>query len=315
MLLILMIFKLRRITKDLADYINSKPVVTTELPIPPLAFMHIPKTAGTALVHALREAVRPQREINGSDTCLSGTFTAYETMDERESARTYRTIADVPTDADMVSGHMAFSTLRQVYPQARMMTVLRDPLSRLLSHWLYWRQMGDEALRPVGAWGDYVRLSRLPLEQFLNASAVAFQIDNLALRMLLWPHPLIKPDEFIDPAHDEQLIWEATKRLHGIDFIDIVESDDLQGNLEQWLGCALPLPRLNETGEIPLEFRSPLHREFTAAAHEALVARARLDARLWMMVASMRLNGADAAALRERVMLINVARSSHVMAA
>jgi hypothetical protein len=310
-----MISKIRRITKSFVELSSNKSVAVPEVRISPLVFMHIPKTAGTALVHALRAAVRPQREINGSDTCLSGTFTAFETMDERESARTYRTIADVPTDADMVSGHMAFSTLRQVYPQARMMTVLRDPLSRLLSHWLYWRQMDDDALRPVGAWGDYVRLGRLPLEQFLNDSGVAFQIDNLALRMLLWPHPLIKADEFIDPAHDEQLIWEATKRLHGFDFIDIVESDDLQGNLERWLGCALPLPRLNETGEIPLEFRSPLHREFTAAAHEALMARARLDARLWMMVASMRLNGADAAALRQRVMLSNVARYSNLMAA
>jgi hypothetical protein len=129
-----MISKIRRITKSFAELSSNKLVSVPEVPISPLVFMHIPKTAGTALVHALRAAVRPQREINGSDTCLSGTFTGYETMDERESARTYRTIADVPTDADMVSGHMAFSTLRQVYPAARMMTVLRDPLSRLLSH-------------------------------------------------------------------------------------------------------------------------------------------------------------------------------------
>lgn len=280
----------------------------------PLVFMHIPKTAGTSLVSALREAVQPRREVSGSDLCLSGTFTDFASMAPHERARTFHRAKDMPADADLIAGHMALSTLRQAYPRARFMTVLRDPFSRLLSHWLYWRQMGEEELQPVGGWAAYVRTSQRPLEQFLSAQSIAFQIDNLALRMLLWPDPRIAADRFIDPADDEALIWEAAKRLHDFDFVDIVESEDLQRNLETWLDCALPFQRLNETGRIPEALRSPLHRELTSAAHDALFARSRLDSRLWQMVAAMRLHGADVAVVRERVILSNVARYSTIMA-
>jgi len=315
MLQIIMAFRFTKITRNLLDKFGETSQATDDIVPPPLVFMHIPKTAGTSLVHALRAAVQPRREVGGHDRCLFGPFTGFNTMDPQERAGIYERLEDMPADGDMVAGHISLSTLRAVYPAGRMMTVLRDPMSRLLSHWLFWRQQSDEALRPVGGWADYVRKSREPLADFLGDPSIAFQTDNLALRMLLWPHRLIAADAFIDPADDEALVWEATKRLHAFDFVDIVESGDLQANLAAWLGRDLPVARLNETSAVPPAFRTPLHREFTAAAHEALVARSRLDLRLWMSVAAMRLNGADAAALRERVILSNVARYSTIMAA
>ena len=69
--------------------------------------------------------------------------------------------------SDFIAGHIAFSSLRQRYGSANYLTVLREPLSRILSHWLFWRTVPDDDLARFGAWADYVRRAREPLKDFL----------------------------------------------------------------------------------------------------------------------------------------------------
>jgi hypothetical protein len=280
----------------------------------PLSFMHIPKTSGVALMSALEGALNPGTVTKGFDLCLFGSFRDFETMDPAVQQRIHASPASLPPESTLIAGHFSFSTLRQAFPQAQMTTILREPSSRLLSHWLFWRQQSDLTLIRLGRWADFVRHSREPLVRFLAEPAIACQTDNLALRMLLWPHPLIQGDRFIEPIHDEPLFMEAEARLRMFDFVDILENEKLSQKLEHWLGRALRYERVNETIAIPVEYRRPLSLELTSHAHELLTARSRLDLRLWTSVVKQRLPDCEITTLRERTILSNVAKYRVLMA-
>jgi len=251
--------------------------------------------------------------VQGFDHCLFGPFRGFDTFDATERQRIYDGPASFPADSKLIAGHFAFSTLRQAYPRAQIFTVLRDPISRLLSHWMFWRQQTDAMLMPLGSWADFVRHSRKPLASFLNLPALAFQLDNLTLRMLLWPHPLIKDDQFIDPANDQRLISDAARRLRELDFVDVIENPGFLQNLEDWMGHSLRYDHDNETRGIPIQFRNPLHLELTPEAYQRLILRSRLDLQLWQRIVNQRLPACDAAALRERTTLRAVARYGPLM--
>jgi len=269
----------------------------------PLAFMHIPKTSGVSMTHGLTVALSP-------------TAVAVDTVkpiDERILCDLYNSPQYIP-NADLVAGHFPLSTLTRTYPLAQYLTILREPLSRLLSQWLFWRQHTDADLEPLGEWGNRVKLSREPLADFLNEPRLAFQTDNLVVRMLLWPNPLVPDDQFIDPVNDRYLLSQALARLRKFDFTDIVEDDGSVDRLRCWLGYPFTYDRLNETLPLPRQFRSPLQRELTAEAYECLCARSRLDIRIWSEVAANHLSDTDVRKLQERTLLANMARYSVLMA-
>jgi len=277
-------------------------------PSRPLFFMHIPKTAGTAITAALAATSSPRAVVAAFDHCLFGGFRAFETMSRPLQETIFAAAEQVPPDRDFIAGHFALSTLQAVSRNAQIMTVLREPCSRLLSHWQFWRQHTDDMLAGLGDWAPYVRLSRKPLVGFLGEERIACQTDNLATRMLLWPHPLIPVDGFIDPANDPAILQAASARLDELDFVDFVENPDFIANLQAWLGRELTVSRAMETSFMPLEFRAPLHDAFSAEAYALLVERSRLDLRLWTLIASHHLSAPSAGALRERSLLANVAR-------
>lgn len=279
-----------------------------------VAFMHIPKTAGTAFTAALATALRPSVVVNGFDRSGFGSFQAFDAVAASVRQSIHETVQSMSGEADFVCGHMALSTLRQAYPAAQFITILREPTSRLLSHWLYWRQASGASLSSWGPWGDRMRYARQPLATFLDEALIACQTDNLTLRMLLWPHPLIPPDAFIDPANDETLIAEALARLREFDFLDIVENDHLMGNLQDWLGQPIDWHRLNESGRLPSSLRASLDGEMTAEARRLLGSRTRLDLRLWNAVASECLPDRDISELRVQTVLNNVARYASLLA-
>lgn len=276
----------------------------------PLTFMHVPKTSGTSIACGLVKALAPAAVVGGFDYSLFRAFGDLSSLQKDLRCQIYTSPASMPKHADFVAGHISFSTLTKAYPTAQRLTILREPMSRVLSHWLYWRQLTDLELVRWGDWADYVRLARKPLANFLSDPTLACQTDNLILRMLLWPHPLIPMTQFIDPLHDRHLLREATARLEEFDFVDIVENDALVKGLQCWLGRPFSHHRLNETRPIPQQFRSPLHRELTLDAYDLLDARSRLDLCLWSKVAAQRLPDRDAEKLRGRVILANVSRYS-----
>ncbi len=277
-----------------------------------LCFMHVPKAAGTSLRAGLETALEASA-VQGFDHVLFGGFTDFASFGALERQRVFGAPGMLPPGADLVAGHFAYSTLRAAYPDAALMTVLREPVTRLLSLWMFWRLHTDDDLAGLGTWADCVRLAQRPLKAFLGEAKIAAQTDNVALRMLLWPDALIPVDGFIDPAHDRVLQRRALRRLHSFGFSAVVESPDLHGRLAAWLGREVPCVRHNETDRMPPERRAALAPLLDDAALDLLDERSRLDCVLWRAVGGF--SSADGARLRQRAMLRCVARYGALMAA
>jgi hypothetical protein len=280
----------------------------------PVAFMHIPKTSGVSITSGLTAALAPAIVVSGYDHSLFGGYKSFDSIEENLRYTIYDSPASLPQHADFVSGHFAFSTLWGAYPLARRLTLLREPCSRLLSHWLFWRQHTDMDLAVWGGWADHVRKSRQPLVEFLSDPLLACQTDNLTLRMLLWPHPLLPTDRFIDPVNDQRLVHEALARLLKFDFVDIVEDPRFVHRLEAWLGHPFHYTVSNETMPILKQFCSPLHRELTSEALELLEFRSRLDLHLWTLVSARHFQRREVSNMRQQTIISNVARYGVLMA-
>lgn len=277
----------------------------------PLAFMHIPKTSGTALTAGLREVLPSTAYKWVTNRGIFGAFQSFETISP-ELRQTIFEVLPRTNGIDFVAGHMTYSTFIQGRPAARFMTVLREPRSRILSLQMFWRSYSDEALRPWGAWGRVVRLSRRPLVEFLNNPEAACQTDNVAVRMLLWPHPPVPDDGFIDSASDERLASEAAARLKAFDFVDVIENPGLEDNVRGLLARPFVYRRVNET-LVRLESQVPLEEELTGEALILIEQRSRLDRKLWQAIAADRILGVDQTALSDDTFHWTVARHAALM--
>jgi hypothetical protein len=278
----------------------------------PLAFMHVPKTSGIALRAGMQEVLATTACIEGYDRWIFGAFRSFETMSP-EARQTVFEALPPANGIDFVAGHIAYSTLIQGRPTARFMTVLREPRSRILSQWMFGRSISDEILRPWGAWGRVTRLVRKPLVEYLNHPEVACTIDNIVVRMLLWPHPLIPDDGFIDSASDERLASEAVARLKSFDFADVVENPRLEDNVRAFLTRPFVYRRVNETPPVPSALRLPLEKELSDEALLVVEHRSRLDRELWRAVAAERIAGADPTALGDDTFRRTVTRHAALM--
>jgi hypothetical protein len=284
-------------------------------PAVPTVFVHIPKTSGVALTKGLTEALAPTRTLSGFDGVLFGGFRDFDSVAPELRRNIYLDPATLPPDAELVAAHMSVATTITAYRRAQYVTVLREPHSRILSHWLYWRMLSDDQLAVWGKWAQFLRQARSPLSEFLACPDVACQVDNLSVRMLLWPHRLIPDNDFIASPHDEILLGEAITRLKRFAYADLVENPNLRINLESWLGRPFTYIRANETNPLPPQLRTSLHEELTPRALDLLEARGRLDLKLWLALARKRVPHLKAEILRERVLIGTVARAAWLMLA
>jgi len=247
----------------------------------PLAFLHIPKTSGVAVSQGLRDALPSHAAFTGFDRALFGAFDEFDTIEPNLRQMIHLNASRINHDADLVLGHLALSTLRAVYPRHRLLTILREPRARVISHWLYWRGLPDTEVARWGSWGERVRYSSRPLGEFLSCPEIACQTDNLAVRMLLWPHPLIPRDGFIPPEADRVLLRAARRALSRLDFVGVCEDPLLNARVGDFLGRDFQRPRMNETPTLPPECRPVLAREFNNLTMDTLRVCTRLDHTLW----------------------------------
>jgi hypothetical protein len=137
--------------------------------------------------------------------------------------------------ADIIAGHLSPGTIRRRSPTAQLITILRAPMSRLLSHWIYWRSYGPDVRALYGDWGQAIACAQADIAEFLQTPQIACVTDNILVRMLLWPHPLIPSDDFINPRDDDRLRAEAMQALSTFSFVHIVEAPTMLESLEEWL--------------------------------------------------------------------------------
>lgn len=282
---------------------------------PPLAFMHVPKTAGTSVSGYIDAMLRPRHTIRPYDRLMFGSFNEFDSIAPDIRQRIVTTPDKLPSGADAIFGHIALSTILSRYPHAKLLTILREPRSRVLSLFLYWRsRSGDENVARYGGWGERIVISRRPLSDFLDHPEIACLTDNMLTRMLLWPHPQIPDAGFIDPRDDTDLLEAARAALDRFDFVDLVANPLLFKGMSLWLkqvyGSSFwATIRTAMAGGQPI--RSNEARVGTAAPHMAihpavaesadLLKRAtRLDHGLWKIVVRRRMSNENPTALAER---------------
>lgn len=251
--------------------------------------------------------LRPLQRVEGWDLSQTGAIVPEASIHSgigQEGGRVggiYASPDAISAKGDMIAGHFACSTLRARYPSIKLMTILREPRTRVLSHWFYLRDYTDEVLGNYGSWGPYLALARQPLDVFLSSPAIACLADNVITRLLLWPHELIPNDGFIDEADDQFLLTQALARLASFDFCDIIENDTMRSRLFAWLDESWGQtfwsklerrlngpPRGNPNEARPPLFgeRRPMSDELGEGGAALLATRSRLDAVLWRHVAS-----------------------------
>jgi Sulfotransferase family len=265
-----------------------------------VAFMHVPKTAGTSIITSLIAALQPRLCVGGFDRSLFGSFDDFQSLGEEARRYVYADADLLPAEADMIAGHFSLTTLRHRFPSAIAFTVLREPFSRLLSHWTFWRSTAETAVLAWGTWTRYLEPAQQGFIGFLTEPRIACQVDNVALRLLLWPHPLIPDNGFISTEHDLALLTEARARLQTLSHANIIENPALSSDLAAWCGRPFNLVRVKETGPVPPGYRVRLEDELTPATMNAWRMRSRLDLVLWTFVCQQVMPAVDQAALREK---------------
>lgn len=279
-------------------------------PSRPTVFTHIPKTSGTALSKVLTKALAPRHVITGFDTSVFGDFDGLETIDETVRRLIFKHDT-LPRDADLLIVHMAYSTTAAAYPDAQHLTIFREPSIRLLSHYLFWRGRPAAEIVQWGGWGERMRLSHRPLADFLLDERIACQTDNLALRMLLWPHDAIPRNGFISSVDDASLLAAAKDRISTYAYVDAVETPSFQFNLAKWLGQPIDYTMENVTITMPADLRTDLAALLTPEALSLLRMRTRLDVELWRGAVGA---GVDTEALRFNALQAVIARYGGLVA-
>jgi len=276
----------------------------------PFAFMHIQKTSGQAVAAGLARHFPLQSLIGGFDQSMFGAFDRFDTL----SAVALNSIYfDSLPPGTMFAGHMSYSTLASIAPDVQITTVLREPRSRLLSLWMYCRGRTDDQLEGWGAWRDVVTLSHRSLSEFLSCDKTACLTDNIFVRMLLWPHPLISPGLPIDERYDFLLISEAVERLETMAFYDVIENPAFVSNFSDWLGFPFVYDKINETTWVPVERRLSLRHILTAEAFRLLEKNSRLDRILWDTVVAERIRGTTQTQLADETFRQTIHRHEQIM--
>lgn len=208
----------------------------------------------------------------------------------------YASPALMPADGDMIAGHFSRSTLVTRFPDIKIMTILREPRTRVLSHWFYLRDYTDDTLESFGSWGPRLASARQPFGTFISSRDVACLTDNIITRLLLWPHQDIPDDDFIAPSSDERLIAQALERLREMDFVDVIENRFMRQRLFAWMEKTWrqtmwsrierrvngPLPSRANAARPPLFGACrAMKDELSGSVGTVLTARSRLDSVLW----------------------------------
>ncbi len=183
------------------------------------AFMHVPKTAGIAFALAIRAATAAPGDVFGFDRHQFGSYDAFDELDEAQRSLIRLQASDWPQGIGFVRGHVTLGTLRAAYPRHELLTVLREPWSRLISLWLFWRGQSEAEMQGWGGWGERVGAARGSLGRFLANPLLATQTDNVLVRLLLAPHPLVPPEGFIPSSADRLLLPAARAALARFDFV------------------------------------------------------------------------------------------------
>lgn len=187
------------------------------------AFMHIPKCAGSSLATILTSCFKIE------DVCpkklakvLFGSFNPRQIInkeirdliildDEIESIKKYK----------LLTGHFALDTILDYEPKI-IITILREPRSRILSHYFFWRSLPIEVTMSWLPYSVFMYAKTQSFEEFIENSEVADQIDNLLCRQIA-DQKLIPKRRYIQEDEDECIIQNCFERINLFSYIGFNE--------------------------------------------------------------------------------------------
>ncbi|MCU0886685.1 MAG: sulfotransferase family protein [Rubritepida sp.] len=237
---------------------------------PRLVFLHVSRTGGTTLHAALAARFRPE-----------------EACPER-----FNGLARIPAEAlaryRFFSGHFTFETLRLIPAPRLVVTVLREPRTRLVSLYRFWRGHGPE--HAVG--NPLIRLARRhDLLSFLRSDrfVIVQDMDNRMTRQLVGDVFASAPGRYARDAAEgprevpgAALLASARANLAAFDLLGFADAlDAVHAAIAARMGWPPPppLPRLNAGGPgVPPPESPPPDPAAVAAALDRLTT---LDRPLW----------------------------------
>ena len=181
---------------------------------PPVAFLHLEKTGGVSLAKLLTDMFHPhQIDPDPRRTLAPHVAPPF-------AGRSLDGIRRHP----LVFGHYDLPSLQRLDPNRTLVTMLRNPVERILSLYYYWRSI-DLGAVPVSASHAAVRTAhRCGLLEFLETDdpAVRNHIDNLYVRRLTGGYATgARPDPVRQAP--EAGLSAALAGLGQFDFVGITE--------------------------------------------------------------------------------------------
>jgi hypothetical protein len=188
-----------------------------------LCFLHIGKTAGTSVQHALFET-------------MHGTAILHESLQNFDMV----SAAEIAIN-DLVIGHFCYQHVAKLRADRFLMTFLRDPVERVISNYHFLRSGS-----PISRYSQRaIRAAKvLTLSEFLRCDepSVRMITENFQAKALAFD---------IRPEHQGaigDLHREATRNLSAFDFVGIVEyfTESIMA-LSDAIGREVPVKSLNVT--------------------------------------------------------------------
>lgn len=170
-------------------------------------FVHIPKTAGVKIRHNIH--------MN------SGYPNAKICVQEEGFDLRFMTDAELQ-DFDIISGHFGYALRRRLEPSRRCITVLREPLHRVISTYFYWKTLSGTHLSQLA--------QTLSIYEFAASQDLAIieYLDNAQTWQIL--HDFLMPSrQQFAKSSPVEIIAGAKRNLQAFDFVGIQE--DMIGTL------------------------------------------------------------------------------------
>lgn len=195
-----------------------------------LVFVHIPKTAGVSVSTVLRAYVPEGRIRSMNHPVDDVAWLASLPMDRRVG------------DFDMLEGHFFYGLHELLERPCAYMTMVRDPVERVLSYWSYVRSRPDHYLHRG-------RDTSAPLSEWIRRGYTP-ELDNFQTRCLAGMHRIGVPFG----AVDGEMLAEARAHLDGFAWVGVTErfaeSVSLLRRVMGWGAWGLgEEPRKNVTAE------------------------------------------------------------------